>query len=212
MQKPYTSQLLSFSLLPFIFSLFLSLNSGLPGGKVPQWVTLLDSGIWITDANKADPGSPNCYETGSCKKMGQPSTLVLMTTGQVQASSGFCSCGTAWHSHGSTLGTVPIPAGMGQCQEGMGTSTRPGCQVSPEGCFATTGQANGRNVKTASRNWGAGMQVQRTPAGSPQALAKALANMQESADRGPGGDQFMAGPALQHQEDSVLFVTCLWKV
>ena len=141
--------------------------------------------------------------------MGQPSTLVLMTTGQVQASSGFCSCGTAWHSHGSTLGTVPIPAGMGQCQEGMGTSTRPGCQVSPEGCFATTGQANGRNVKTASRNWGAGMQVQRTPAGSPQALAKALANMQESADRGPGGDQFMAGPALQHQEDSVLFVTCL---
>lgn len=149
--------------------------------------------------------------------MSQPSSLVLTTTGQVQASSGFCSCGTAWHSHGSTLGTVPVPAGMGQCQEGMGTRTRPGCQVSPAGCFATAGQASGRNVKKLlatgeqTCNYSEPWQALR------RRLAKALANTQESADGGPGGDQFMAGPALQprvnnacpHQEDSVLFVTRL---
>lgn len=95
-----------------------------------------------------------------------------MTTWKVQASSGRHCSGIAWHSHGGMLGTVPVPAGMSQCQEGAGTSARQWCQASPEACFAAAGQASGRNVKTDSHNWGAGVQVHGTLAGSPQAASK----------------------------------------
>lgn len=114
------------------------------------------------------------------------SALVLTTTEQVQASSGCCCSGTAWHSHGSMLGTVPVPASIGQCQEGTGTSARQWCQASPAGCFATAGQASGRNVKTASHNWGAGVQVHRTLAVSLQAASKGSGRLARWCWQGAG--------------------------
>lgn len=65
-----------------------------------------------------------------------------------------CSC---WHE--------PVPGRKS-------TSAWQGCQASPVGCFATAGQASGRNVETASCNQGVGVQVHRTLAGSLQAASK----------------------------------------
>lgn len=120
-------------LLPLPVRLSLSLNSGIPQGEVP-WVSPCQSrdpfsGLrQLIDAREANPWRHHCSETGSCKEMARPVQGVqhsfLMTTEQVHASSGHRCRGATWHSHGGMLGTVPVPAGTGQCQEGTGLCAR----------------------------------------------------------------------------------------